>query len=62
MCIFPKIPGPEPIQSPATVADANVQQARSDTQKRARQASGANSTRVASSTPTMTTGKTLLGQ
>lgn len=67
MCFAkPKTPKPEPIQKPAEIVDPQVQQAGTDAQKRARAASGAQSTilsRLMAPLQAPTTGgKTLTGQ
>lgn len=56
---------PPPIQTPATIADPQVQEARDDTNRRNRQASGSQSTILSSlfNVPQVGVGgKTLLGQ
>lgn len=61
MCIFGSTPTPQPIKTPPSFVDASVQDARENTKRKQRAATGANATRTATD-QTMTTGKTLLGQ
>lgn len=66
MCFMktPDMGEPQQIQEPARMVDTNVQQARTDQQRRARAAAGAQSTITPglSASPVTTTQKTLLGQ
>ncbi|WP_299078666.1 hypothetical protein [uncultured Paraglaciecola sp.] len=57
----PEIPAPQQIRTPPRIVDTEVKQARDDTKRKARAATGSASTVRTSDKPT-STGKVLLGQ